>query len=98
MYVWDHSPLGGGGQGSAQGDGVTGEDHTQKACHGVSYQGAYPQRALIGAGGWALHGVLVGVHSDSGGSKVANTWHLLSVVCASLGKLTSFREALALLA
>ena len=49
-----HSPLGGGGYGSAQGDGVTGEDHTLEACHGVSYQGAYPQRALIGAGGGAL--------------------------------------------
>eukprot|EP01047_Picozoa_sp_COSAG01_P040373 COSAG01_NODE_3393_length_6149_cov_24.742149_13_plen_43_part_01 len=43
MYNRNHSPLGGGGYGSAQGEGVTGEDHTREACHGVSYQGAYPQ-------------------------------------------------------
>ena len=48
MYERWHSPLGGGGYGSAQGEGVTGEDHTREACHGVSYQGAYPQRALSG--------------------------------------------------
>jgi hypothetical protein len=48
MYFCPHSPLGGGGYGSAQGDGVTGVDHTLEACHGVSYQGAYPQRALSG--------------------------------------------------
>ena len=54
LYRSAHSPLGGGGYGSAHGEGVTGEDHTREAGHGVSYQGAYPQRALIGAGGGAL--------------------------------------------
>ena len=54
MYTCSHSPLGGGSHGSAHGEGVTGEDHTREAGHGVSYQGAYPQRALIGAGGGAL--------------------------------------------
>jgi hypothetical protein len=42
MYYSRHSPLGGGGYGSAQGEGVTGEDHTQEACHGVIYQGVIP--------------------------------------------------------
>ena len=48
LYRSAHSPLGGGGYGSAHGEGVTGEDHTREAGHGVSYQGAYPQRALSG--------------------------------------------------
>ena len=60
MYASNHSPLGGGGQGPAQGDGVTGENHTLEACHGVSYQGVYPQRALIGAGDGALQRGSVG--------------------------------------
>ena len=51
MYMYGHSPLGGGGYGSAHGEGVTGEDHTREAGHGVIYQGLDPQRALIGAGG-----------------------------------------------
>jgi hypothetical protein len=56
MYWLHHSPLGGGGYGTALGEGVTGEDHTctREACHGVSYQGDYLQRALISAGGGAL--------------------------------------------
>jgi hypothetical protein len=37
-----HSPLGGGGYGSAHGEGVTGEDHTREAGHGVIYQGGIP--------------------------------------------------------
>jgi hypothetical protein len=39
MYWLHHSPLGGGGYGTALGEGVTGEDHTctREACHGVSY-------------------------------------------------------------
>eukprot|EP01047_Picozoa_sp_COSAG01_P050285 COSAG01_NODE_5067_length_4516_cov_456.515961_5_plen_41_part_00 len=35
MYWYHHSPLGGGGYSSAQGEGVTSEDHTREACHGV---------------------------------------------------------------
>jgi hypothetical protein len=58
MYYSRHSPLGGGGYGSAHGEGVTGEGHTREAGHGVTYQGGYLQRALIGAGGGApLRGV-----------------------------------------
>jgi hypothetical protein len=39
---------------------TSGEVHVREAGRGVSYQGAYLQRALIGAGGGALHAVRVG--------------------------------------
>eukprot|EP01047_Picozoa_sp_COSAG01_P049182 COSAG01_NODE_4851_length_4683_cov_2.011778_6_plen_123_part_00 len=47
MYIFTHSPLGRVGYDFAHGDDVTSEEHIQEAGYGLSYQGAYLQRALI---------------------------------------------------